>query len=243
MTSTTQIRGEINTRFGQPLQIDEQTEVAGAETPAIVASRCLAAPNSAACGAALATVNQFAYNQQFRGPITLANYQSLFGANVEGASRHNVTQFGFGVTQVLPPMFGASAFLVGGEFGGLLVAGYNSAVLPLNSTVSPRAGTPDVFATTSSYGYRLLARLVYKNVLGLASISPTVAFLHDVRGVSPGQEELFLEGTERLRVALDIAFTDRITGSIQYLAHLNRSGLSDLSDDKDFLLASLSYRF
>jgi len=103
--------------------------------------------------------------------------------------------------------------------------------------------TEDGFATSFSWGYRLVVAPTYNSFLGTAwNFSPRVAFNHDVTGVSPGPGGNFVEDRKSLtfgasfsrlnRWRLDLGFTSFFGG-----------GNKNLLLDRDFASAAISYSF
>ncbi|WP_157196463.1 DUF1302 family protein [Methylobacterium sp. 88A] len=242
LTSTTQIKAEYSIRLGQPVQVDDAQLIGAFQLPAAVIGACSNASASTPCQQVLARANS---NQVISraGGITAANAAGFLGQFVSGADYHDVSQFGIGVVQTLPPILGASEWFAGAEFGGMYVHDYNPQILLLDSPSSPRAGTANGTADPFSGGYRLLTRLVFKDLLGLRSIAPALAFQHDVAGFSPVPLPLFLERTMRIRLNVDAAINERLTASLTYVSNITRSSRADLLSDRDYVLTSLSYRF
>lgn len=59
---------------------------------------------------------------------------------------------------------------------------------------------PDGFADKTSWGYRILVRGEYTNVIGDIDMQPRVVFFHDVNGTSPTPGPGFVEGAKRANV-------------------------------------------
>ena len=57
------------------------------------------------------------------------------------------------------------------------------------------------FPTAFSWGYRVAARADYNNAFGTAfTVSPRVAFNHDVNGTTPGPGGNFIDGREEITI-------------------------------------------
>jgi hypothetical protein len=56
------------------------------------------------------------------------------------------------------------------------------------------------YASSFSWGYRLRASSVYRNVIDGVDLKPTITFVHDVKGWS--YDSLFIEGRQLAIVAL-----------------------------------------
>ncbi|MEH3118350.1 MAG: DUF1302 family protein [Methylorubrum populi] len=244
LSETTKLRMEYNAHLGQPLQYDDQLIITGSQLPAAVASACGVNTNSAACRTAVTRANANPIIRSMGG-ITTTNFAQFFGRDFEVSKPYDLSHFAVGADQALPPILGSSAWFAGAEFGGLYVHGYDPTTsIPLDpANTSPRRGTPNGIATPFSYGYRLLTRFVYKDVLGLLSIAPSFALQHDVKGFAPYPYGIFAQGLVRFRTSIDIAITEDITANITGVFSLTSGYRADVISDKDHVLASLSYKF
>lgn len=75
---------------------------------------------------------------------------------------------------------------------------------------------PDGFATASSWGYRLLLRGDYSNVLGNTDIQPRLVFFHDVNGTAPTPGPGFVEGSKRLNLGATFEINNRWQWDVGY---------------------------
>ena len=101
----------------------------------------------------------------------------------------------------------------------------------------------DGFATSFSWGYRLVMAPTYNNVFGSAwNMSPRFAFNHDVNGVSPGPGGNFVAG--RKQATLGVAFDYQARWRMDF-AYTNffGAGINNLLNDREFVSASVSYSF
>ena len=101
----------------------------------------------------------------------------------------------------------------------------------------------DGFATSFSWGYRLVMAPTYNNVFESAwNMTPRFAFNHDVNGVSPGPGGNFIAG--RKQVTLGLAFDYQAQWRLDF-AYTNffGAGNNNLLGDRDFVSASISYSF
>ena len=69
----------------------------------------------------------------------------------------------------------------------------------------PEASTADAF----SWGYRLLAQMDYANAIGAVTISPKLAFSHDVGGITPGPIGNFIQGRRALTIGVKGTYLER----------------------------------
>jgi hypothetical protein len=103
--------------------------------------------------------------------------------------------------------------------------------------------TTDGFVTDTSWGYRLLMAPTYNNVFGTPwNMTPSLAFNHDVSGVSPGPGGNFVEGRKQLTASLGFDYQARWRASVAYTSFFG-GGTNNLLRDRDFVSASLSYSF
>lgn len=239
------LQGEYSFRKNQPLQL----------------------PSAELLGAALGIGNQLTSTN----PLLAASVP--FGTEIRGYRRVKMHQIQMTATKAFGPTFGAEQLVLVGE------AGYTRMDLPSNLKFAasgchlPQVGSSassafnststDCFATKNSWGYRLVGRLDYPNAIGAVTVSPRLAFSHDVSGRSP----TFNEGAKALTLGFgfnyrqnwqaDIAYTaffggKKISGtdvpsaasgalpagqSATYASHTNPMV------DRDFLSVSLSYSF
>ena len=101
----------------------------------------------------------------------------------------------------------------------------------------------DGFATSFSWGYRLVMAPTYNNVFGSAwNMTPRFAFNHDVNGVSPGPGGNFIAG--RKQATVGVAFDYQAQWRLDF-AYTNffGAGINNLLGDRDFISASISYSF
>lgn len=170
-------------------------------------------------------------------------------------------------TKTFGPTFGAEQLVVVGEVG------YTRLELPSNlKFAAPGCHLPQVgssvatsngstssgcFATENSWGYRLVGRLDYPNAIGAVTVSPRLAFSHDVDGRSP----TFNEGAKALTLGFGFNYRQNWQADIAYTAFFGGKKISGVDPvatpgqvrtysshtnplvDRDFLAISLSYSF
>jgi hypothetical protein len=110
-------------------------------------------------------------------------------------------------------------------------------VAPPNSNVSNC--TNDGYVTDSSWGYRIRAGLTYNDVFAGINMTPSLAWSHDVDGVSPNTN--FNEGAKALTVSLAAEYLNRYTGSLAYTTF--SGGDYNTVEDRDFLSLSVAVSF
>jgi hypothetical protein len=199
-------------------------------------------------------------------PNTIGTFS--LGSTITGYRRIAAQQVQMTATKAFGPTWKADEFVVVGE------AGYSYLDLPAKQRFNgPAVYLPslqsaanlasfgsiqtDGFATRTSWGYRLLARMDFADAFYSATVSPRVAFAHDVRGVSP----TFNEGVKAITLGLgfnlkqtwqaDLSYTNYFGGrtysgidkSAPPGQSLNYASSANPLKDRDFVAASLSYSF
>ena len=108
---------------------------------------------------------------------------------------------------------------------------------------NPPVGHDYKYADDTAWGYRVLARMTYNNVIGPINMAPRIAWRHDVNGNAAGPPPgAFIEGARAITLgttfdyqsewSFDIAYTDFFGGS-----HRN------LRADRDLISANIKYSF
>lgn len=239
------LQGEYSYRPNQPMQV----------------------PSAELLGAALGIGNQLTSTN----PLQAAAVP--FGTEIKGYRRVKMHQIQMTATKAFGPTFGAEQLVVVGEIGytrlelpsGLKFAAPGCHLPQSGSSASSafNSTSSGCFATENSWGYRLVGRLDYPNAIGSVTVSPRLAFSHDVDGRSP----TFNEGAKAITLGLgfnyrqnwqaDIAYTaffggKKVSGTdvpnaasgalpagqpATYASHTNPMA------DRDFLSISVSYSF
>jgi hypothetical protein len=98
------------------------------------------------------------------------------------------------------------------------------------------------FVTDFAWGYRAIGILRYENVLPGIGVEPSIIWLHDVSGVSPGPGENFVEGRKTLITSAVIRFSAAFNAAVGYTAFFG-GGSNNLLHDRDFAQIGLRYLF
>jgi Protein of unknown function (DUF1302). len=190
------------------------------------------------------------------------------GQTITGYRRVAAQQVQMTATKAFGPTFKADEFIVVGEVG----ASYLDLPVACASMAPPficrltvggqcncvRSIQRDGFATRTSWGYRLLARMDFPDAFYSATVSPRIAFSHDVNGVSP----TFNQGVKAVTLGLGFVFKQDWQADLAYTNYFGGrtySGIDPLANtaaqpqsyassanplkDRDFIAASLSYSF
>lgn len=97
--------------------------------------------------------------------------------------------------------------------------------------------------TAASWGYVLLGQLQYNNAFGTAvTLSPTVAFSHDVSGNTPAPISNYRQGRKSVSLQLNGSYQGAWKGGISYTNFFGSNKYSD-AVDRDFAAVNISYAF
>jgi hypothetical protein len=192
------------------------------------------------------------------------------GTEITGWRRVKMQQAQVTATKSFGPQLGAGQFVTVAEAGytrldlpeGLLFNGPAVFLPASGSSTATSFGSSqpgmEGYATRSSWGYRVVARLDYSNALFGATLSPRLAWAHDVRGVGP----TFNQGTKALSLGLGINFQQNLQADLSYTAFFGGrdfagvdpvavpagqpaafSSTANPLKDRDFIAINVSYSF
>lgn len=103
--------------------------------------------------------------------------------------------------------------------------------------------TVDGFPTDFSWGYRIAARADYNSVFGTpVTLSPRIAFNHDVKGITPGPGGNFLEGRKSITVGVEANYLNNWVFDLSYTGFSGAGQLNQIYD-RDFYSFSVKYSF
>lgn len=202
---------------------------------------------------------------QFSNIVTVQDIIANQGQSIyiQGYDRFDVTQTQMTATKLLGPTLGASQFTLVGEVGLTRVHGMPSkSKMRLDGPGTPVSGNPDhadpnyplaahpgkksepasAFADATSWGYRMVAKLDYNNAIGAVTLSPRVAWAHDVNGTTPGPGGNFVEGRKAITLGLGANYQNKWAADISYTDFFG-AGRYNLINDRDFLAAEIKYFF
>jgi hypothetical protein len=229
------LSGELTYRPDLPLQIDDVEILFGALTPL---NPLIPAP-----------VNR--YKSQLG--------QFAPGAEIQGYKELDSWQLQATTTRV----WGPDTFLRAGQVAFVAEVGFNAvpdlpplSELRFNGSGTDTGGGPDVttgdfnnpvtetngFADDFSWGYRMLVRADYYNALGSWTVSPRIAFGHDVDGTTPGPGGAFIDGRRQLTAAVAFNLLNEWIVDVSYTDY-SGGGQYNLLQTRDFFSASVSYSF
>jgi hypothetical protein len=229
------LQGELSYRPNQPLQIDDVELLYAGLSPL---NELIPAP-----------ANRF-YSQ-------LGDFPA--GVPIQGYTRNHVTQLQFTATKVFGPgnWFNADQIALVGEVGATDADNPSQDTLRYNGDGTDTGGGADAlqgvltnpqtqvkgFPTPFSWGYRIAARADYNSVWGTAfTLSPRIAFYHDVNGISPGPGGAFIEGRKQITVGAEANYLNKWTLDLSYTNYFGAGDLN-LINDRDFVAFVVKYSF
>lgn len=223
----TSIGGEISHRPNMPMQINASDLVSASMAPGNMAN-----------------------------PLYLTGHAGVTpGTEIPGYVRKPFTQAQVTATHIFPRVLGASRLLLIGEvayshiarlddadgpnlrFGRDTLFGSGPNTLGACAPEPGRKCTSDGFYTDESWGYRLRGSLEYPNALFGASLTPNLAFSHDVDGYGP----TFNEGSKAVSLGLDYSYKNTYSASLNYTDFYG--GRFSTLNDRDFLSLSFAISF
>ncbi|MCE2869132.1 MAG: DUF1302 domain-containing protein [Xanthomonadaceae bacterium] len=243
-------QGEVSYRPNMPLQLDDVEVLFAGLSPINQALAASGAPKAA-----------FFCSQLLPGCTSVAP-----GAYVKGWREHEVTQLQMTFTKAFSSVLGAEQIALVGELGGNLpeksvmryegegtdtgggcdvgdvLAGLPGSALSSGCLRNPLTQVGG-FPTNFSWGYRLAARADYNSVFGSpVTLSPRIAFNHDVKGITPGPGGNFLEGRKSITVGVEANYLQQWVFDLSYTG-FNGGGELNQIYDRDFYSFSVKYSF
>ena len=101
---------------------------------------------------------------------------------------------------------------------------------------------PRGFADDFSWGYRMALRADYNDAIGPVTVSPRIAFAHDVSGTTPGPGGSFIDGRKQVTLGLGFNYLNKWVFDFAY-TNYSGGGIYNLLYDRDFYAASVRYSF
>jgi hypothetical protein len=163
----------------------------------------------------------------------------------------------------LTKLFGPGVFAGASQIVFLTEFGFNAVpdlhpqnVLRFNGPGTDTGGGPDVnsghfnnpetepagFADDFSWGYRMVTRFDYYNAFGAVTVSPRLAWAHDVDGTTPGPGGSFIDGRKTLTIGVGFNYLDKWIFDLAYTDYKG-GGRYNLLRNRDFFAASVRYSF
>ena len=233
------LQGEVSHRRDVPLQVDDLELLFAALGP---------------ISPALANFNQLA------NVTDPSQFASPFEQTLSGYKRLDMTQIQVTATKVFGPTFGADQFTMVGEVGltyvhdmpskdtlrfespGTYISGNQVLAGAHAPTAAGQYEDSSAFADQTSWGYRLVGKLDYNNAIGAVTLSPRVAWAHDVDGNSPNPGGNFLEHRKAITVGLEANYLNSWSADLSYTDFFG-AGRYNLINDRDFVSFNVKYSF
>jgi hypothetical protein len=223
------LQGEISYRQNQPLQLDDVETIYAAFS---------------AINPDFGLVNQF------------GNYFGHLGERIQGYREKDVYQFQMSTLRVFGPTLGADQMIFVAEVGVTDVPGLTDTAIRFDALGTFTSGNPlatmagiqpateplSAFATSTSWGYRLVAQLDYSDVWNGINLSPVLQYSHDVSGNTPMPIINFQEGRKSMTLGLKFDYQSK-WGSDLLFTQFWGGGRYNLMQDRDFLSATVKYSF
>ena len=229
------LQGEYSYRIDAPLQVDDVELLLAALSP-------LNNPQS----------NILSDNQL--GVYGLDTY-------VSGYKEFDISQVQLTLTKLFGPTLGADQFTFVTEAGlthvhdmpskdtlrlesaGTYVTGNpNQANDPRGAHYQKPAEPSDAFADATSWGYRAVAKLDFNNAIGAVTLSPRIAWSHDVSGNTPGPGGNFIEDRKAITLGLGASYQATWSADLSYTDFFG-AGRYNLVNDRDFVALNIKYSF
>lgn len=250
----TSIAGEIAYRQDEPLQIDD-VEILYAGMPEQLAI------GQPAIGLGFAGISQIG---RFDGKKVQP------GAFAQGYILADTAQAQVTVTHLFGPALMADNFTMLAEVGVIKINNMpDQDVLRLNGPATDRSGSPlmgtltptstnlvskaglhtgisngaetNPFPTASAWGYRVVARAEYNNVLAGVNLAQRVTFAHDVNGITPDPLFMFTEDRKSLSYAVSVDYLSKWSAELSYNAFFGGVGTTNNTEDRDFVSFNIRY--
>ncbi len=202
---------------------------------------------------------------QFENAVSAGDIIANLGASIyiPGYERLDTTQVQMTATKLFGPTFGADQFVLLGEAAvthihdmpskselrfdgpGTPVTGnpnHADPAYPLSAHDNKEAEPSSAFADETSWGYRLVSKLDFNNAIGAITLSPRIAWAHDVDGNSPGPGGNFVEDRKAVTFGIGANYQNTWTADLSYTEYFG-AGRYNLINDRDFLALNIKYSF
>ncbi len=235
------LQGEYSFRKDTPLQADDLELLFAAMGP---------------LNAGFANLNQMATYDKINTSAAALIANAGAPLYVPGYRLLDVSQAQLTATKLFGPTFGADQFTLVGEVGvtyvhnmpskdelrfdgpGTPISG-NAALAGAHYNVIEPSGA---FADATSWGYRMVAKLDFNNAIGAVSLSPRIAWSHDVDGTTPGPGGNFIEHRKAITFGLGADYQNTWSADLSYTDFFGASRYN-LINDRDFVALNIKYSF
>jgi hypothetical protein len=115
-------------------------------------------------------------------------------------------------------------------------------IYPLASHPGKPSEPASAFADATSWGYRMVAKLDFNDAIGAVTLSPRIAWAHDVSGNSPGPGGNFIEDRKAVTLGLGASYLATWSADLSYTNFFG-AGRYNLVNDRDFVALNIKYSF
>jgi hypothetical protein len=230
------LQGEYSYHQDAPLQVDDVELLVAALSP-------LGVLNPA-----------FLDNQITNGSaVDLSTY-------IPGYIEKDVSQLQMTMTKLFGPTFGANQFVMVGEAGvthvhgmpsksdmrlesaATYVTGNSRQDDPTGVHAGKTAEKSDAFADATSWGYRVVGKLDFNDAIGAVTLSPRIAWSHDVEGNTPGPGGSFIEDRKAVTYGIGASYQSTWSADLSYTDYFGANRYN-LLNDRDFVALNIKYSF
>ncbi len=235
------VSGEVSHRLDVPMQVNSVQLITASllsdATYAYVYKQALSNPDTAIAAANLGTtVEALADNAATNQVITM--YGSVGedvlnqkdGTYLSGTRPFDISQAQVTAIKLFDHVLGASSVAFVAEAGYTFIHGFDDDGFT-------KFGNFEAPVTQKSWGYRGLVSGTYNNVFSGVNISPSVAFGHDVEGVSSN----FKEDQTTLGLSLKAEYLNTYSTALAY--NIYDGGDDNESGDRDFVSLTAGVQF
>lgn len=188
------------------------------------------------------------------------------GEYAEGYLLLDTWQAQMTASHIFGPKFGTDNFILLGEVGYAKVLDMpDASVIRLNAPGTDRSASleplpsdptnsreglhlaisdgPETnpFATSSAWGYRLLAVADFNNVFAGMNLRTRATFSHDVNGTTPDPIFLFLEDRKSANISFTLDYLSKWSFSASYSSFWGGLGTTNALSDRDFVSFNIKY--
>ncbi len=178
---------------------------------------------------------------------------AAIGEEISGYRLFDTVQYQATVTKFMGPTWGADQWVMLAEFGANVILDMpDQDELRFNAPATHRSGNParapfegvetNDFADDFSWGYRIVSKWDYTDVIGGWNMSPRIVFQHDVSGITPGPISNFVEDRKAVTLGLGMDYKSEWKADIGYSSFFG-AGTQNVMGDRDFIAANISYSF
>lgn len=229
------LQGEYSYRKDAPLQVDDVEVLLAALSPLNNPATNILSDNQLGVYGLDTYVSGYKELDVSQMQMT---FTKLFGPTLKADQFTFVTEIGWTHVHNMP-----SKDSLRFESVGTYVTGNpNQANDPRGAHFGKSAEPSGAFADADSWGYRAVVKLDFNNAIGAVTLSPQIAWSHDVDGNTPGPGGSFLEGRKAVTFSLGADYQNSWSADLSYTDFFG-AGRYNLINDRDFVAFNLKHSF